>query len=139
MYILFRRYLNFCSNYFGHTGKGFGKSPKIDFKFLTSQTRKQRITIKILSGISRSKDNQEIKFGQLIEYNIKSIFPEKPCAKCDVETSLFYSFFYCMSKLKLIETIMRLRCTLSLVNVSYNALLEKQKKSRIIPPASFFA
>ena len=66
---------------------------------MTSQTRKQKITIKILSGISRSKDNQEIKFGQLIEYNMKSIFPEKPCAKCGVETSFFdtVSFIACPS------------------------------------------
>ena len=32
------------------------------------------IAIHILSNISRSKDNQIMKFGQLIEYNIIKIF-----------------------------------------------------------------
>ena len=34
---------------------------------MTSQPGKQRIAINILSNISRSKGNQTIKFGQLIE------------------------------------------------------------------------
>ena len=40
-------------------------------KFVTSQTGKQTIAIHILSNISRSKSNQTMKFGQLIEYNMK--------------------------------------------------------------------
>ena len=32
--------------------------------------------------ISRSKSNQEMKFGQLLEYNIRNIFLEIPCSKC---------------------------------------------------------
>ena len=43
-------------------------------KFMTSQTGKQIITIHILPYISRSKDNQVIKFGQLLEYNGRNIF-----------------------------------------------------------------
>ena len=31
----------------------------------------------ILLNISRSKDNQTTKFGQLIEYNMRNIFVEK--------------------------------------------------------------
>ena len=31
------------------------------------------ITIHILSNISRSKDNQTIKFGQLLKYNMKKL------------------------------------------------------------------
>ena len=41
---------------------------------MTSQPRKQTIAIQILPKISKSKDNQVIKFGQLIEYNIRNIF-----------------------------------------------------------------
>ena len=41
---------------------------------MTSQPRKQTIAIQILPKISKSKDNQVIKFGQLIEYNIRIIF-----------------------------------------------------------------
>ena len=36
----------------------------------------------ILPNISRSKGNQTIKFGQLIGYNIKKIFVEKPYTNC---------------------------------------------------------
>ena len=36
-------------------------------EFLTSQTGQQTITIHILPNISRSKGNQAMKFGQLIE------------------------------------------------------------------------
>ena len=43
---------------------------------MTSQTRSQTITIHILSDISRSKSNQIMKFGQLIEYNMRNNFPE---------------------------------------------------------------
>ena len=39
------------------------------------------MAIHILPNISRSKDNQEMKFGQLIEYNTRSIFVEKSCTK----------------------------------------------------------
>ena len=36
--------------------------------------------------ISRGKDNQAIKFGQLIEYKVKNIFVEKSYTKCAAET-----------------------------------------------------
>ena len=41
----------------------------------------------ILPNISRSKDNQIIKFGQLREYNMRNIFLEKSYTKCGGETS----------------------------------------------------
>ena len=37
--------------------------------------------------MSRSKDNQAMKFGQLIEYNMKNIFLEKLYKKCGEEIS----------------------------------------------------
>ena len=39
----------------------------------------------MLPDISRSKGNQTVKFGQLIEYNLKNIFLEKSYTKCDGE------------------------------------------------------
>ena len=36
--------------------------------------------------ISRSKANQAMKSGQLIEYNMRTIFVEKSYAKCGGET-----------------------------------------------------
>ena len=43
---------------------------------MTSQPGSQTIAIYILINISRSKDNQTMKFGQLIEYNMKNVFLE---------------------------------------------------------------
>ena len=40
----------------------------------------------ILPNISRSKGNQTMKFGQLIEYNLRNIFFEKSYTKCAGET-----------------------------------------------------
>ena len=40
----------------------------------------------MLPNISRSKGNQAIKFGQLIEYNMRNIFVEKSYTKCAGET-----------------------------------------------------
>ena len=41
---------------------------------MTSQTEQQIITIHILSNVSRSKYNQAMEFGQLIEYNVRNVF-----------------------------------------------------------------
>ena len=41
----------------------------------------------ILPNISRNKGNQTMKFGQLIEYNMRNIFLEKSYTKCGGETS----------------------------------------------------
>ena len=46
---------------------------------MTSSTGKQIITKHILSKISISKDNQTIKFGQLIEYKVRNFFSSKSC------------------------------------------------------------
>ena len=54
---------------------------------MTSQPGKQTTAIHILPYISRSKDNQTVKFGQLIEHNIKHFFLEKSHSKCVGETS----------------------------------------------------
>ena len=40
----------------------------------------------MLRSISRSKGNQAVKFGQLIEYNMRNIFLEKSYTKCGGET-----------------------------------------------------
>ena len=49
---------------------------------MTSQSGKQTVAIHILPNISRSKGNQTIKCGQLIEYNMRNIFLEKSNTKC---------------------------------------------------------
>ena len=55
-------------------------------KFMTSEPGKQINAIQILPNISRSKGNQTMKFGQWIDYNMRNIFFEKLCTKCDGET-----------------------------------------------------
>ena len=40
-----------------------------------------------LPDILRSKCNQTMKIGQLLEYNKRSIFLEKSCTKCGSETN----------------------------------------------------
>ena len=54
---------------------------------MTSQPGQQTIVIRILPSISRSKGNPTMKFGQLIEYNLRNIFLEKSYTKCGGETS----------------------------------------------------
>ena len=51
-----------------------------------SQPEKQTNAMHKLLNIPRSKDNQTIKFGQLVEYNMRNIFLEKLYAKCGGET-----------------------------------------------------
>ena len=46
---------------------------------MTSQIGTQTITLNILPDISKSKSNQTMEFGQLIEYNMKNIFLQKSC------------------------------------------------------------
>ena len=52
-----------------------------------SQPGSQTIAIHILPNISQGKDNQTMKFVQLIEYNKINIFLQKLCGKWGRETS----------------------------------------------------
>ena len=58
---------------------------RLILKFITSQTGKQIITIHILPKFSRSKGNQTMFFGQVIEH--EKHFLEKSYAKCSGEAS----------------------------------------------------
>ena len=55
-------------------------------KFMKSQFGKQTVAIHILPNISKSKQNQTIKFGQLIDYNMENTFVAKSCSSYDGET-----------------------------------------------------
>ena len=54
---------------------------------MASQTGQQMITTHLLPNISRIKGNKTKKFGQLIEFNMTNIFPEKSNTECRGETS----------------------------------------------------
>ena len=55
-------------------------------KLMPSKPGYQTIAIHILPNISRNKGNQPIKSGQLIEYNMRTIFLEKSFSRCSGET-----------------------------------------------------
>ena len=57
-----------------------GKYGAEKFRIRTSQTGQKVIIMHNLPNISRSKDNQKLKFGQLIKYNLTDIF-FKSCKK----------------------------------------------------------
>ena len=48
---------------------------------MTSQTEHEIITIHILLNIARRKSYQTMKFGQIIEHNMRNIFLEKTYTK----------------------------------------------------------
>ena len=53
---------------------------------MTPQPGYQTIAIHILTNISRSKGNQALKLGQLIEYDMTNIFLEISYIRCGGET-----------------------------------------------------
>ena len=65
---------------------GLIRKIRLILKFMASQSGQQTIAIHILPDISRSKGNQTMKFGQLIEYNMRNIFVEKSYTKFAGET-----------------------------------------------------
>ena len=60
---------------------------------MTSQLDQQTIAMHILPNISRSKENQTIKFGHLIEYNMRKTFVENSYPKC-AGVFMQFAFFY---------------------------------------------
>ena len=60
---------------------GLIRKIRLTSKFITSQPGLGTIAIHILPSISQSKDNQKMKFGQLLEYNKINIFIQKLCGK----------------------------------------------------------
>ena len=53
---------------------------------MTSQPGEKTIAIHKFTNITRSKGYQTMKFGQLIEYNMRNIFLEKSYTECGRET-----------------------------------------------------
>ena len=84
---------------------------KFILKLMASQAGKQTIAIHILPNISRIKGNQEMKFDQLIEYNMKNPFlinqnwaylwidSMKPCTVCFGSMSSWGQSIYIEAKL----------------------------------------
>ena len=66
---------------------GLIKKISLMYNFMTSQPGEETIVIHILPNSLRGKRNQTMKFGQLIEYNIRNILLEKSFTICGTETS----------------------------------------------------
>ena len=101
---------------------------------MTSQSGKQKITMRIFPNILRSKANQTMKFGQLTEYNMRNVFLEKSYTKCKGETIpitekpkyvCFFSSvcFHCISSWGLLQLNYK-----PITFTSYKAFLKKQKE-----------
>ena len=133
----FSRYLTFVPTFLVIQDKGLRRKLKLILKFMTSQAGKQIITISyypkskgnISKFISRTKGNQPIKFGQLIEYKRISIFLEKSHIKCGGEASprtfhkklklrisldqlseMLHSLFYLYVQVEVYKNMLKLRC-----------------------------
>ena len=62
---------------FRHVEKRLDWKDKVNFKIMASHPGLQTIPRHTLTNFSRSKGNQAMKYGQLIEYNTRRIFLEK--------------------------------------------------------------
>ena len=112
---------------------------------MMSQPGKQIIEINILPNISRTKDNQAMKFGQLIEYNMRNISPEKSYTKwggetiprlfpeksklsisLDPKSKVLHSLFLFVCQVEGYQNILKLSCKPSAF-ASYNYLLVLDK------------
>ena len=61
--------------------KRLDSKDQVNFRIYGVTTWLTKTTIHILPNISRSKDNHIMKFGQLIEFNMKNVFLQKSCRK----------------------------------------------------------
>ena len=68
---------NFFPDFVGDVEKRIDRMARVSFKICEPCIGKLIIIIPILTNISRSKDNQTMKFGQLVEYNMGNIFLRK--------------------------------------------------------------
>ena len=111
----------------------------------------------MLAIISRSKDNKTMKFGQLIEYNMRNPFLEKLSPKFGVETiprpfskksklsisldqqfKSFVQFVFIVFQVQVYLKILKLGCR-ALAFTSYKAFLKSKEASGTSLSASFSA
>ena len=120
----FLRYLHFCS--FCYVGKRLDKKAKVNFKIYDNTTAKQIITIGILSNSSGSKGNKSMKFGKLIEFNMRNNFLEKSYLKCGRESHTLF--------LKVHSQVSE-----SSLKMMTNVFIQSRFKSRLFGLHVFFA
>ena len=82
----FSRYLSFGLDFLVMYQNGLIKKIRLISNFMPSQPGCHKTILHILPNISRSKGNQTMKLGRLIECNMRNIFLEKLFTKCGGET-----------------------------------------------------
>ena len=148
---------NFFSCLFGpQKTPAWWEKDKVNFKIYDVTIWEQTIAIHILPSISRIKGNQTMKFGQLIEYNMRNISLEKSYTKCDeklfpdpflqnqnraylwINILKFYTVcFIFMSSWRLSKYIETKLQTTSFYLIQ--SFLKNKKRLEIVPPNSFSA
>ena len=72
---------NTFSDFFGSAEKRLDQKDEVNFKIYDLINYETNTSVYVLPNISKSKDNQTIKFGQLVEYDLRNIFLKKSCKK----------------------------------------------------------
>ena len=82
-------FLRYFPDIFVYVEKGLYEKAKVNFKIYDVTNQESSNCNNIYCSISQevNKDNQKIKFGQFIEYNMRSTCLEKSYTKCGKETS----------------------------------------------------
>ena len=123
--LLVLKIFKFLYSLFGNIENQLDLKDQLNFRIYDVRTW-LIIAIHILINISRSKTNQAMKFGQLIEYNLRNIFREKSYTKCggeaihrpfskksklsvslDQQSKTLHNLFLMYAKLR---TILKLNC-----------------------------
>ena len=96
MLFLHFKYLHFCPDFFGHVGKRLEKKAKVNFKIYDVANCTTNNYSPHIVQYLRKHRKPEMKFRQLIEYNMRNIFIEKSSIKCCQQASprLFYKNQY---------------------------------------------
>ena len=139
----FLRYLNFCSDVLGHAEKWLNKKAEVNFKIYDVIDWEANIYSTL---ISRSKGNETMKFGQLMEFELRNTFLTKCYSKYGRETSstpfsekprlstsldqqseTLYGLLLLHIQVKDYLNILKLRCP-AIVFASYKAFSENKKR-----------
>ena len=115
---------------FCHEGKQLDKKTRVNSKIYDNTSAKQIITIRILSNSSGSKGNKSMKFGKLIEFNMRNNFFQKIVLK------MWRWISHPFSK----GTLSSLRqITASFLKMMTNVFIQSRFKSRLFGLHVFFA
>ena len=150
---LFLKYLHSCPDFLFMWNNRLIRKLWFISKLMTSQPGQQIIALHIFLNISRSKQNQTMNLGQLIEDNMQNILLEKSYTKCagklvpdpfkkikteHISELTVWNFVFIVYSSWCLPKILKLRCW-PLAFTMYNTSFLKKKKPRTNLPISFSA